>query len=496
MNKNIKKIVIISIAVVLLVIFAFLLFTINKDKGENRNVYNLTATVDGAYLDGEMTLDYFNGNEYQINELSFCLYPNAFKNEENINNVVVSGRVDEAYPNGFNEGYIKIKEINVDGKKADYLFEENEQILTVKTGKIKRNANIKIYIKFEEKLPDSPMRFGYGSNTYNFGNWYPVLCPFEDGKAVKSLYTACGDPFYSECADYNVKLHISPEFRVASSGKILSKKTDNPLFSEWSIKGENIRDFAFVISSCFNLKSQMVGNTLVYSYYLSDDEMGSLSLEYAKNAILTYNKLFGEYPYDTFSVVAADFYIGGMEYPNLVMIDKDLYTPLMNEALEEVIVHEAAHQWWYGIVGNNEINEPWLDEGLTQYSVALYYEKTYGKERYNAFLNESELYTKIVFDIVKDSNGSVNKKIDRKSTDFEHWLLYDALCYDVSALMYDSVRKTLGDEVFFECLKNYFNEYKYKNATGNDIKTCFNKYSTKNVSSLLEPWLEGNIYWG
>jgi aminopeptidase N len=224
--------------------------------------------------------------------------------------------------------------------------------------------------------------------------------------------------------------------------------------------------------------------------------MGEKALEYAKNALLCFNKLYGEYPYETFSVVAADFYIGGMEYPNMVMIDKNLYSTLMEEALEEVIVHEVAHQWWYGVVGNNEIKEPWLDEGLTQYSVALYLEKTYGKERYKTFLNENELYCKIVFELIEKNMETVNKKIDRPSKDFDNWLLYDALCYDVCALMYDSLRATIGDQSFFDGLRAYYNEYKYKNSTRNDFINCMENNTSKNIKGIIMPWLDGNIYWG
>ena len=495
MIKKLKNKILAVLIVVVLIISAVFVSTITKKKQEN-NEYYISATIENEFLKGELLLNYVNKNEYTINELYFNLYTNAFKSEENVLNVAISDRINEAYPNGFDEGYITINNVIFNNKNVEYTLEENEQILKINTGQIKENEKVTIEISFEEKLPDSPMRYGYGENTFNFGNWYPILCPFEDGKPIITTYVANGDPFYSECADYYVTICASPEFRIATSGKILSKNTQNPMETKWQIEGKNIRDFAFVISKYFNLKSIKVGNTLIYSYYLENDDAGQMALQYAKDAITCYNAMFGEYPYETYSVVSCDFYIGGMEYPNLVYIDKSLYNDIFYEALEEVVVHETAHQWWYGIIGNNELKEAWIDEGLTQYSVALYLEKMYGEERYNLFLKENEAYCKTVFEIVKDVVGNVNKKIDRPTKEFEHWLLYDALTYDVSALMLDNLRKSIGNESFFNGLKGYYETNKFKTVNKNKFLKDFSNFSKSDINAYLEPWLMGSVYWG
>ena len=478
------------------IIFVSCLAVFTSKDAEEKNCYNIRATVEGEHLKGDVTLKYINLSGAELNELYFCLYPNAFKTEENLNNVVVADRVDQAYPNGFSQGYINVEDVSVNGESALFKLEENEQILAVEIGRLKNGKTAEINIRFNEKLPESPMRYGYGEHTFNYGNWYPIVCPIENGEAVKSVYTANGDPFYSECADYNLELSLAPEYRIATSGIILDKVTVDPTLTKWNIKGENIRDLAFVISEYFNVKSKKVGNTVVYSYYVSDDSSGEAALSFASDAVLCFNKLFGEYPYSTLSVVASDFYIGGMEYPNLIMVDKTVYGRITKEVLEEIVVHEVAHQWWYGIVGNNEIDHPWIDEGLTQYSVGLYYEREYGKERYDMFLRESDIYTRFVFDLVKDVNGTLNTAIDRHSTDFEHWLLYDCLTYDVSAIMYDSVRKNIGDEKFFNMLRYYLEENKYKEVDREKLFEDFNKSTGKNIEALMIPWLDGTVYWG
>ena len=466
------------------------------NKKETLSKYNLSAVVDQNRLNGQMLFEYVNNTDSDVNELYFCLYPNAFKEEENIYNVAVKDRIDEAYPNGFDSGFLIVKKVLVNNREAVFSFEENEQILKVSTHSITANDGATVYIEFYTELPDSPMRFGFGESTYNFGNWYPVLCPTVNGEIIKNTYVASGDPFCSEVADYSVKITAPNDMRLAGSGQIIKKENTDPLKATWHIEGENIRDFAFVLSKNFKLKSKQIDGTIVYSYYIDNDRLGQFALDCAVSALKVFNEKFGKYPYPTLSIVAADFYIGGMEYPNIVLIDKNLYMSVKEEALEEVVVHEVAHQWWYGIVGNDEIKEPWLDEGLTQFSVGVYYSEVYGRERYNMFMQENEAYCKVIFKVMENLKLKFNKSIERSSRSFEHWLLYDAITYDVTALMLDTLCKTIGEEAFYSSLQLYFEENKYKIATKKAFISAFGKGAGKNISAIIEPWLKGNIHWG
>ncbi len=477
MKRLKNKIIAISVAFAL--IFTSLLFFEN----EWRNVYNISASVENEFLHGEMLLEF--KSVQALSEVSFCLYPNAFKSEENLKNVCSPEMIEKAYPNGFSEGYIDIKSVKVNDKNADFSLEEDGQILTVDTN-VKKNKKAVIKIEFAEKLPNSPMRYGYLDNTYNFGNWYPILCPVEDGKAVKSVYSANGDPFYSECADYNVTLEIEQDMRLATSGKIISCE-EEPLKNTYKIEGKNIRDFAFVLSEDFEVISKKVDETIIYSYYYSSEDTGRKMLDYATEALKFFSQKFGKYPYSTYSVVEADFYIGGMEYPNLVLISDDLYKN--QTTLEEVVVHETAHQWWYGIVGNNEVKEAWLDEGLTQYSTALYYENRYGNEKYKSYMQQSENYIKIILKLLKANDISIERELGA----FDNMLLYDAIVYDEAAVMLDTLRGIIGKETFDKGIKLYFEENKFKIATKQTFLKAIQTVAGERAIEIVEAFLKGKV---
>ena len=129
MEKKIKiKLLAVFISAVLISVAVLIGASIQGDERENVT-YNIDATVDGAYLSGVLELFYVNKNNFDVDELFFCLYPNAFKNEDNVNNTTLTDRFNYAYPNGFNEGYIQIKKVTVEDESVNYGFEESEQIL-------------------------------------------------------------------------------------------------------------------------------------------------------------------------------------------------------------------------------------------------------------------------------------------------------------------------------------------------------------------------------
>lgn len=486
MKRNFK-IAVSLIALTATVAVSLLLHSCTLTKINERNRYNINAETDGINLTGELILEV---NKSEDKDLYFCLYPNAFKDEENIENT--SFDREKAYPAGFDSGYTDVLNVECNGKKCKFSVEENGQILKAETNK---SGKRKIKISFSEKLPHSPARFGYGENTYNYGNWYPVLCPNINGETVKNTYTAKGDPFCSETADYSVSVTAPATMRIASTGKIISRDETDPFKHKWNIQAENVRDFAFAVSENYKLISRKTGDTVVYSYYYGDEKYAQKALESAVSAIECYSSLFGKYPYDTFSVAQTDFYMGGMEYPNLVFINGELYCEEKEETLEEVTVHETAHQWWYGIVGNDEKKEPWLDEGLTQYSVALYFEEKYGGEKYGEYIKNCNGYCELVFGINQRITGECDRRIGRASDEFENILLYDALVYDASAVMFDAVRGTVGREKLITGMKKYFEDCAYTVADGKKFFTSFSSATGKNGEELFLPWLNGEVYW-
>ena len=225
-----------------------------------------------------------------------------------------------------------------------------------------------------------------------------------------------------------------------------------------------VRDFAFILSDQFIEGKDSYKNIEITTYNL-DESMSKFSTDVAKSSIEIFSKLFGEYPYTHFAVVASDFFIGGMEYPMLVMIDESLYNEENQFLLEYVIAHETAHQWWYSVIGNNEIDEPWLDEALTEYSTILYFENKYGKETADKLIKTMEVQTR----------NYKCSDIFKSTEEYTDSADYSLSVYTKGAVIFNEIREEAGDELFFNTFKKYYETYKFENVQGDEFIAFWKK---------------------
>ncbi|WP_245984800.1 M1 family metallopeptidase [Biomaibacter acetigenes] len=296
---------------------------------------------DEKRIEGTQEVIIKNTEMVELTELYFHLYPNAFKTPDAA--PFPKTEFASAYPDGFSPGYINIKKVT--GVSGPLEYEVEDTILKVVLDKpLKPQQQIKLTLEFTEVIPPSYGRFGYGQNTYNIANWYPILAVYDENGWNKDPYYAVGDPFYSDVGLYEVKIKAPKEYTIAAGGSLSDKKQDGA-YNIWTFKTGLVRDFAWVAGSKFQTASDMVDGVKITSFYMKEDAVyGKKALEYAKKAIKFYSEYFAKYPYKEYTVAASDFYIGGMEYPNLVMIGRQFYND--GDLLEYVVVHETAHQWW------------------------------------------------------------------------------------------------------------------------------------------------------
>lgn len=480
----------------LLLIIPFLFLTGCKENTINKvskdlNTYTMDITYNDDYtLNVTQNLDYTNRTENTLNSIKFHLYPRSFRQDSNCS-VVSTLNYSKCYYNGSSYGNLNVEELSVNDTPSNIsIIGNDEDILDVNIEEgLTPNSKCKITIKYTVILPNINHRFGYGENTINLGNFYPVVCVYEDGEFVIDSYHYNGDPFYSDMANYNVSITANSNLKLASTGNILST-TVGENTTKYNIKADAVRDFAFVLSDKFNIVSDKVDNTTV-NYYYYKNQYPNECLKASLDSIRTFNSLFGQYPYDVINVVETNFVHGGMEYPNMVMISDavDIQSDYIN-----VIVHEIAHQWWYGLVGNNEFDYGWLDEGLTEYSTILFYEQnpSYNvdtdlllKNTTNSFVTFVDVYTKVF--------GTVDTSMNRALDEYNNESEYVYIAYVKGMLLFDSVREVLGDEKFITGLKHYFDNNKFCISAPEKLINAFEKSTGRELSSLFESWINGKV---
>jgi aminopeptidase N len=459
---------------------------------KNVNQYTINARYDSAAheINADYKLSYINNTETPLTELKLHLYPNAYRQGAKYA-PVRAGQLDKAYPLGINYGDITVTDILLNGKPAEYRVEgEDRNILRISfPAQLYPTARYTAECKFKLRLARINHRLGYNDATVNLGNWYPVACVYENGAYVTDPYYSNGDCFYSDLANYEVSLQAAADLKVAATGNLELVKEENN-FRFYKIKAQAVRDFALVMSSRFETKSERVGDTVVTYYYYGDPNPAR-SLKTSVDALRTFNEMFGKYPYKTLVVVKTAFLQGGMEYPNLVYISDAVEA----DYFQEVIVHEIAHQWWYGLVGSNEVKEAWLDEGLADYSTTLFFERNagYNVKKSDRIMNALKNYLLYV-DIYQNLTGKIDTSMNRPTNAYKDEYEYVYMTYIKGELLFDNLRSTVGDDAFFKGLKRYYDKYKFTNVSAPHLIGAFESASGKDLNVFFKSWLEGKIY--
>lgn len=487
-------------AILLILILVFLNWSCKSELqkvSKNLSTYTITASYDeySHTISAFQKVNYVNNYEVPLKELKFHLYPNAFRKGAKIKPVSQDElSLQKAYPNGESYGDIIINKVFVSGKQADFFIGgEDRNVMTVKFPmELYPNASFTIEFEFLLRLANTPHRLGYTDKCVNLGNWFPIACVYEDGDFVTYAYYSNGDPFYSEVANFNVELTLNSEFFVASTGRnvgtLLKGNTKTLKFQAFAV-----RDFAFVLSKEFSTISATAGNvTVTYFYY--DDPQAQTSLKAAIDAINTFSAMFGSFPYTHLNIVKTPFIHGGMEYPSLIYISDSVVD---KEAYLETIIHETAHQWWYSLVGNDQVRYGWLDEGLTEYTTTVFYEKnpSYGQSHGDRIMQTLQQYL-IYIEMHKSVYGEVDSSMNRPSYAYKNEYEYVCMTYIKGELMFYNIRKIIGDDDFFASLKKYYERSKFKIAKPKDLIGAFEDTSKKDLEGIFDAWLEGKVILG
>ena len=426
-------------------------------------------------------VEYVNNTNAILKCVEFHLYPQFFK-EEGAKQVVAQTHLNQAYPNGMSYSQFDVTRVRVAGadRQIRFVGECNGVLAVDLFSSLMPSEKVEIEIDFGFTLPNCCHRFGYGEHTINLGNSYPIVCVYENGAFDESGYHPNGDPFYSDVANYVVDITASSNFIVAASGEKTAEKRSNGKTTS-SFYGKCIRDFALVLSKDFKVESAEED---------FDDENHSSSLKAGMDAVKTFSDLFLKYPYASFSIVQTDFVYGGMEYPNLVMISAEVNDP---DDYKNVIVHETAHQWWYGIVGNDEWEFPWLDESLAEYSSMLFYDHNDGYNFTRTQMLEAShanysLFISVYNDVLGDIDTSM-RAIDKYSTEPE----YTYCTYVKGAMMWDGLRNLIGEKKFIACLKTYCEQNQFAISSPEKLITAFEGESKMQLRNFFNSWIDGKV---
>lgn len=436
--------------------------------GHERTRYAIDASYDdqAQTVKGKVSVHVPNHDVKKRDELYFHLFPNAFHSWEH-NRAAAPTK----------EGHIDVTNVRVGGVAVKPSIKKTLMKLTLPEP-LPANKKAEVEMDFTVQIPQGAMRLNHVDQTAFLAQWYPMLAAYDEAGWHTDPYTTIGDPFYTHMADFVVSLKVPQGYRVISSAADHDKMA-TPI----KLEQKNVRDFAVVITKDYKVKREKVGDTEVNVWYREqmNDIIDELS-NAAKKGLTFFNDKFGQYPYSEVDVVLGEtgYGIAGMEYPGLVTSLDRVSTRDGEQAAVNVIVHELAHQWWYGMVGNNQVEEPWLDEGLTTFSESLYMREVEGRP-------EKPLYKQAAL-----SSDKVNRKKGLTVVQPVYAYpeqLYGLMVYARPAAMLWDLSERIGQDQVVKILRTYYERYRNKIATTEDFIETAIDTSGEDLRPFFDRWL-------
>ena len=465
--------------------------------------YDISVTLDTIEhkLVGKEILHWRNTSTDKITELRFHLYLNGFKNNRSTF-MIESGGKHRGFGDKENVwGWCKISSMKLlDGEdltnKIEFIqpndtnYHDQSVIRALLSKSLLPNEEIKLEINFISKLPNIFARTGFADDYYLVGQWFPKIGVYE---SAEKLNTDIGrwnchqfhanSEFYADFGVYNVDITLPQKFVVGATGLLEYEKKNEDGTKFLRYHAEDVIDFAWTAYPRFMSKENewkhvKVKVLLPPEHYMHADR-------YLKSAIasLKYlDKNVGKYPYPNLTVVDPPFRAlgsGGMEYPTLVTGLSLWNLPYGIKMSEIVTVHEVAHNYFMGMVASNEFEEPWLDEGFTQYFETKIMSETYGKKK-----SRMNLFGINIGDFEMTRSGYVGMRNPSISSNSPFaWEIpsgYGNLTYRKTATWLTTLERMLGSKTMTEIMKTYFSRWSFKHPTGKDFINIVNEIVTKN----------------
>lgn len=436
---------------------------VDKFGAAPRYFITLSVDLDALQVTGREQVRYTNRDAGSLGEIYFRLFPSA---------------------PGFG-GTMTVTRVLLGGEVVTPQLEQRGTALKVPVT-LAPGASADMVLDFLVSIPRNPTvgyaMFGSIDGMTTLPDVYPVIPVRDESGWHVEIAPDYGDETFTPTALYDVSITAPVTQVVVASGTCQS-----PAAGLWRCVSGPMRDFMLAMSVDYQVATQVVEDVTVRSFYLPGDQAGGEhALKVAADALRVYSRRFGAYPFAELDVVESGTRAGGIEYPGLVVIADSLYGEVGEGSyFDFVVAHEVAHQWWYSLVGNDQVNHPWLDESLTGYSTILYYQDTFGKTVADQVLTQvfEDPYQRLVQD-------KRDQKVDQPVAAFTRDD-YSAVVYRKGPLFFEALRQAIGDDKFDAFLKAYFRQNRYDVATSERMLVAAESVADRAiVRSLFGQWIQ------
>jgi hypothetical protein len=465
--------------------------------------YKIDARLeaDKRLIHGKETLTWRNTSAVSVGELQFHLYLNAFRNTKSTMAGEAKGFVFRGIDIDENEFFGGIEVTRIDLSTGEELTTSMQFIHPDNDDKDDKTVfrlplpapvlpgrTVTVDIDFTARLPSPPIRTGSKKEYFFAGQWFPKIGVHIDGRWNCHQFHANSE-FFADFGVYDVRITVPKENIVGATGLEVEVVKNSDGTATHYYHAEDVHDFAWTTSPEFIEIKDRVQDVEI-RLLMQPDHMNQADrhLTAAKAAISFLQGWIGDYPFPNVTIVdprRGAMGSGGMEYPTLITVGTSYGIPKGIRISETTLVHEFSHNYWYHLVASNEFEEPWLDEGFTNYSEIKIMDETYGPGADSVDFMGIEVddwqLARIRYAAAPDLDPMV-----RYSWQYYSRTSYGNNAYSKPALMLLTLENYLGGETMQKVLRAYFQKWIFKHPKTGDFIETANSVSGRNLNWFFD----------
>lgn len=425
---------------------------------------------DNATITGQQHVIYTNRTPgIALSEIVFRLYPNL-----------------DSYA-----GVMDVQRVAVDDALIKPQYDATRSVMTLLLPEpLPAGGAVTLALDYTITIPRDETRlygqFGWRSGVLSLPEAYPLLAVYEPGRGwwAETAHPQ-GDIVFSETAFYDVRITAPAGLIVITGGVTVGLDSNPDGTLTHTIVAPLVREFAVMASADYvALEGEQDGTriTLYYNPDLPDAANQSRAgLQVVQDSVRVFNAAFGAYPFAELDVVQTPNTAGGMEYPGLFVIDGGVWSSTTG-LFDFLLVHETAHQWWYSLVGNDQARDPWIDEALAQYAVAVYIRALEGEDAYRAAL-ESFRRQYAAF-IAEHPDQMIGEPVSAYPDE-----AYFMMVYQKGPLFYAALDAQFGTEALLAALREMFAAYRYGILYPDDLRAALEASLGADLGAVFAEWV-------
>jgi len=422
-------------------------------------VYHLKLELsdDRTVVTGEQEVLFTNTTNRVLNDLVFRLYPNTLGSQLDVGRVEVNG-------------VLSLKRLEL-----------SDSVLRIFLGRpLAPREQLVVKLSFVTTVGQSILgygRLGRYDEVLSFAHGYPVLAAQQEGDWLTNYPSEEGDPVVTNAAYHLVEVKASAEQTVVASGTMIDMIQDADMQTLTFATGPS-REFFLASFIGYQQVSLVAGETVIHAYYpFRYASSAEASLQYAADALSLFSELVA-YPYRELDIVAAPMRASGIEFPGVFTLSNNLIANPRGH-LESVIVHEAAHQWSYNLVGSDQVLEPWLDEALSQY-LTLLYQRAF---KADVVVEDYLGFWEAVWQDAPDEDQLIGLPVSDYSS-----ASYGPIVYGRGLFFFKALEDLLGEELLKNALSRYYQDYAWQFASAKTFRGLLEEECACELS-LFEDWV-------